>query len=179
MDATKLAVLINQLGGYDEAESLINVDADTLYKAVSGERLTRQETAQVETGYNQLILDTELADEAGIDLTEIDETSENLDRAKSFFYDAELASKLNEAVGNGDIDLDLINSGGGNMFANFPPKMLNRISTLLDENKGDKVNELFQGYINDYRAGVPFWRQDQLKADSEFWEIWRELFYNE
>lgn len=183
MDRNKLAILTNQLGGYDETEKAIGVDAELIERAVSGEHLTHKETAQIDRGFSELYeYPTEIDLETLFGTSDYDKgLTGDLDDTERFFYDVDFSNNFRQMVAETDFDIGLLNRGGS-MFANFTPKMMSDVNALIASNEGNvgqEIAEMFEAYISDGENGIPFWRQDQLAHDSEFWEWFRETFYGD
>lgn len=152
MDRNKLAILINQLGGYDETERVIGVDAELLQGAIQGEQLNHFETDAIDTAFGKLLRHPELAAENGIDFAELFGTSDydkgltsDLDLAIDRLYDVGDGNIFREKVADGLVDIDDLNLYFG-LFNNLAP--------------GDNQ----RGKIIEY-----------LRADSEYYDAERDL----
>lgn len=125
MDINKLAVLTNQLGGYDEVENIINVPADLIAKAVAGDRLSNFEIAEIDAGFTRLYRDKELAEDYGLDLEwlfGIDEFDKgitgDLDLALHAISDVQDEKIFRQQFANGYIDVDDLSDAYG-LFNNL------------------------------------------------------------
>lgn len=174
MDVNKLAILTNQLGGYDQTENVIGVDAELIQRAVAGESLTPMETAEIETGFNQLYLDPDLAFENNIEVHELEGLASDLAFTTQFLYDADFANTFREGVANDTIDPETLDEGGP-LFANLTRLQTERIAELIGSDEGDKREQvalMFDAYLADHGD---IWDVDE----SAFWEWYRETFYKD
>jgi hypothetical protein len=192
-----LAVLVNQLGGYDETEKAIGVDAELIARAVGGGRLSRLENAELETGFNQLYLEPKIANKFDIDLDDLDETAEILNDAENKIKDVDLENLLRSSLAEGEIETDNLESTDI-LFGNLTPLQRDRvlgIFTNIQDVKA-KLNEpIPYSEKRELKQELSTTRQtvskmfDALNDDiaqdrnlqdiyeSAFWEWFREIFY--
>lgn len=175
MDRNKLAILTNQLGGYDEVERVIGVDQELVQRAVEGQQLTSIQQAEIETGFNQLYLDKELALDNGIDINAIESLSKDLSDTVNFFYDQDAENRFRQGVADGVVDANDL-ADGGTLFANLTSSQIDKVLSLLETDEAsDEISNLFSFYLQDYYSEVDFWDVQ----DSLFWEWFRETFYGD
>lgn len=197
MNKQALAVLVNQLGGYDETEKAIGVDAELIARAVSGQKLSRLENAELETGFNQLYLEPKIADRFNIDLDELDETAEILNDAENKIKDTELENLFRSSVASGEIANDDLESADI-LFGNLTPNQRDRVldiftniettkSKLNERIPSDQKQELRQE-LKTMRGAVTGMFEavnDDIEQDNDmqdiyeslFWAWFREIFY--
>lgn len=182
MDRNKLSVLVNQLGGYNEAESVTGVDAEIWQRAVIGESLSTFETAQIDNAYSQFILDSNLASENNVDIAEIDDMASNLFYLTMKLHNAPLVSAIRDAIAAGILNRYEITDRAvsRNYLINFNPPMQDDLLNLLEDRNAEKLHQILEALIDDFGKGMPFFNSvDPNEYDSEFWVLWREFFYNE
>jgi hypothetical protein len=192
-----LAVLVNQLGGYDETEKAIGVDADLIVRAVSGERLSDIENAEVEDGFNKLYLKPNFAKRYDIDIPELKEITETLNLTEGKIKDVELENLFRQIVASGEIDTDDIDSANV-LFADRTPSQRDQIFSIfenLETVKGRLTERIPYGEKQELQkelsairgavAGLFEAVADDMEKDvdmhniveSAFWEWFREIFY--
>lgn len=165
MNLNKLAVFLSEFG-YDESESLFNLDADLLQKAVAGESLSEYETALLDNAYSNLIL----AETDFIDFQSINETASNLETALSLINDAELADSFRESFSFGQVDAEIFNDTW-QLFGNLSYSQTAMLVDWLSDNPDLNASEFLTAYLVD---GGDIWED---VSDSEFWEWFRTVFY--
>jgi hypothetical protein len=192
-----LAVLVNQLGGYDETEKAIGVDAELIARAVGGGQLSRLENAELETGFNQLYLEPKIANKFDIDLDDLDDLAEILNDAENKIKDAELENLLRSSVASGEIANNDIESADI-LFGNLTPSQRDRVLGIFEniETTKSKINERIpygekqslQKELKTMRGAVAGMFEavnDDIEQDTDmqdiyesaFWEWFREIFY--
>lgn len=197
MNKQALAVLVNQLGGYDETEKAIGVDAELIARAVGGGQLSRLENAELETGFNQLYLEPKIANKFDIDLDDLDDLAEILNDAENKIKDAELENLLRSSVASGEIANNDIESADI-LFGNLTPSQRDRVLGIFEniETTKSKINERIpygekqslQKELKTMRGAVAGMFEavnDDIEQDTDmqdiyesaFWEWFREIFY--
>lgn len=180
MNPSKLAILVNMLDGYDEAESATGVPAELIQKAIEGEQLTGYENALLETGFNKLYLE----DDRGLDLDDLfgmrqtkfgEPTAEGtttglLDKTLDFLDRTDLQNEFRALVADGSVDLGDLETGFG-LFANLTSHQAEMVLDGLRSGDAD-AGEMFAAYLAD---GMDFWNIE----DSDFWEWFRDTFYDD
>lgn len=164
MNVNKLAVFVNQAGGIDSAANIIGIEPELLQRAIENQDLNVFETAEIETAFNQLYLEPELAFENDIDLDELENAASELDLIDIFIDNENLISDFKQLYANGEIDnLDAFKEMAANLNTRFLEATIEWIK------QGNDASELF----DNYETGGNFWDLD----DSEFWAWYRETFY--
>jgi len=164
----KLAVLINDLGGYDVASDALGIDENILHYAVEGNALDRIQDAQLTSAYANLELDNEIQNEYGIDFDNIDTVADDLQTLEFFTGDIERANDIRELVADGKIDLDDVQSNYG-LFADLNERHQDKLIEFIKD--GGDAREFFEAYEND----GDIWDIE----DSDFWEWYRDTFYSD
>ena len=175
MDANKIAVLSNQLGGLDELENVIDVPAELLQKAINGEPLTRFEIEQVDEGLQRLgryNISSDIALDHGIDLSDVNTVSDAA-AFVDFQADADISAQYRQIIADGLLDFDDIVSAK-TMFGELSNKQTSMMFDKILEMDAPDARDVFQRYIRDGESGGIF--SKDLK-DSEFWAWFREMFY--
>ena len=101
MDANKIAVLSNQLGGLDELENVIDVPAELLQKAINGEPLTRFEREDIDAGILKLTrggVSSDLAIDNGIDIEQTNALADAMDLTERITQDQNVSIKYRQLV---------------------------------------------------------------------------------
>jgi hypothetical protein len=146
MDANKIAILSNQLGGVDQLGEVIGVDETLLQKAIDGERLTRFESEDIDAGILKLTDrggSSNLAIDNGVDINRINELSDNLDMAARIIQDTEAATKYRklvamEAVSENDIE------NNWTIFGNLTPRQTDQILDHAINYKQSNVDKIIR-----------------------------------
>lgn len=126
--ANRLAILSNQLGGADEAETVLNIPMELIQKSINGGYLTGYELALAQNAVNRFRLEPEIADEWGIDPDEVDTIADEMLLAGNFIADIELENKFRQLVGDNSIKQHQIEKAT-NLFANLETR---RVRTILE-----------------------------------------------
>lgn len=101
MDANKIAVLSNQLGGLDELENVIQVPAELLQKAINGEPLSRFEREDIDAGILKLTsggASSDLAIDNGIDIEQTNALADAMDLTERITQDQDVSIKYRQLV---------------------------------------------------------------------------------
>jgi hypothetical protein len=101
MDANKIAVLSNQLGGLDELENVIQVPAELLQKAINGEPLSRFEREDIDAGILKLTSgggSSDLAIEAGINIEQTNALADAMDLTERITHSQDVSTKYRQLV---------------------------------------------------------------------------------
>lgn len=184
MDRNKLAILTNELGGYDEAGERLGVDADLVQRAVEGGRLNNFEVAEIDKGFASLY-------DAGADNADLDllylfgiadapgqrGLTDSVYHAESAFYNPERENLFRAAFAEDRITqddlydaVDFFNDGY------LTEKIQDKILTWLSEDDENGEPHTAKEFLDAYRAdGKDLFREDL--EESAFWEWFRETFY--
>ena len=143
VDRNELAAFLNETG-YNDAEHILNLDADLLQKAVAGEDLTRYESALIDSAMAGL----ELEDTNFVNFNELAERAELLNDIDKFIGDVELADSFRESVSFGQIDLEDLELARG-LFANLTENQASDIIDWLADNPNNDAKEFLTAYAHD------------------------------
>lgn len=143
----KIAILAVDLGGYDEAEKVLNVDADILAYAVNGGRLTDDQDALVEGAWLDLRRDKDLRDEYGIDLTEINRIDKEIENVQRALSDTEMSNMFRQAYAEGRVTADTLDSQGMDVFFDLTMTQARKVMDWLLEN-GHTADEFGEAYLS-------------------------------
>lgn len=174
MDINQLAILVNKLGGYDETQKVIKVDSEVIERAITGERLSRFEQAELENGVNQLYLKPTLAEKNNIDLEEIEDFTTHLQHITDRLHNVDFESQLRASVANDLITPDELDVGA-ELFINLSPSQQDLVSDILASGDPETIGEMLQSFFEDHANGGGFWDIE----NSAFWEWFRETFYGD
>lgn len=173
MDANKIAVLSNQLGGLDELENVIQVPAELLQKAINGEPLTRFESEDIDSGILKLTdrgASSDIAIDNGIDINDINTLAETMDLTERIMQDSIAMEKYRQLVAMGALDATDIRDNW-TIFGNLTNAQTNKVLDAAINSDRPDLRAMFQAYQAD--EGDIFGDLEE----SEFWAWFREMFY--
>lgn len=170
----KIAVLSNILD-YEQASEILDTDEDLLLKALQGGALNRYELEEIRGQYSQVYRDSQLQDDFGIDIDNVEQKASILTDALKALDDLDSMLIFRNAVADGEVSLDKLEKGYG-LFKDLTrsqagailDKWLQNQSGNIVTTRGFDLDEMFDMYFAD---GGDFWNIDE----SLFWEWFREL----
>lgn len=165
MDRNEYAIITNELGGIDATATELGIDADLLSDALSGNRLSRDESITIESAFN----DFYNSENNNLDYDAVEKLAETLAEVTDFIGDYDLENRFVELIANGDVDLDYLENNATDLFADLNPVYADAVITWIEQ--GNDASTIFDAYLND----VDFWDIN----DSDFWDWFRDTFYGD
>lgn len=144
MDANKIAVLSNQLGGLDELENVIQVPAELLQKAINGEQLSRFEREEIDRGILRLTRGGESSDiaiEAGIDIEQTNALADAMDLTERITQDRDVSIKYRQLVAMEALSQDDIEKNW-TIFGNLTTRQADQILDNALNYKASNVDRI-------------------------------------
>lgn len=173
MNRNILAVIVNELGGYDEAAEALGVDEDLIARAVAGENLTRAMNIELDGGWSDLQRDSQALDLYGLDLDKIDDLVKELEHVQYALQDESLSDDIRYAYADGRINAEMLESQGLDVFYDLTLFQSTKlIEWLLDKDNRHSAQGFVDAYLatRDRTGGIFSVDRD----GSEFWEWMRE-----
>lgn len=162
-----LAALANDFGSIESAADALGVDSNILQSAIDGEALSRNDAAELAIAYGTF--EQNNTDEY---LDEIDVVAELLTDSQNLINDIDTSNQLREAFADGNISVAELSDlftlwGQGYMTHSNTAKIVE----WLNSPDGDaaKLTELYLEEEDDFG----------YHEDSDFWEWFRDTFYND
>lgn len=144
----KLAAMIDQLGGIDEAAKALDLEDEAIERLL-GDTATRQDTRDLNYAIASIERDPETALDNGIDLDEIDERVERLAFFEESFNDDRLYNTFLNAYIDGKITDAEINEGGYDFFHDTTLTEATNILNYIRDHDDDA-----SGFVNAYRSAI-------------------------
>lgn len=173
MNRNIIAILANELGGYDEAAEALGVSEDLIAYAIEGGELSEDLRLALEGGWADLRRDAQALELYGLNISEIRHLDDELSRVQDAVQDINLIHDLRFAYAENRITRETLESQGLDVFNDLTLYQSQRlIEWLLDEDNAHTA----QGFADAYLA-----TRDRVggifsvdRNGSEFWEWMRE-----
>lgn len=164
----ELTVFASQVGGVSELAEILDVDEDTLQKAIVGDEISRAENSDILMAFAEFEADVERQEAEGVDSEEIrDGARELADKIMYIGYEDQADKEvyrgmMRSAIAEGAVDLqDYVDFGHGI----FNDLNVGSAQKVVDEmfNTG-RWEEMFDAYD---------------RGIENFWDWFREYFYGD
>jgi hypothetical protein len=165
MDRNKLAALANDLGGLDELADTLGIDNSILESAIKGESLTRFDSAEIDIAYANFEKNND-----ELYLASIDDTADLLNDSGMLTGSITVSDNLREAFAENRISEQQL----GELYT-----LWGNLTAFQSENVAAWLNS---GGGNAELLANLYTNEEDLFGnyeDSDFWEWFRDTFYND